>query len=184
MAGPSPGSRLDRWYRRTPAEIAAEKARNAEAQQAAFYAPRAEDREAETSVRPATSSAGVDPWTLSLEQRELENEMLRETPSAAGDFVRNWSDMRTARTIDGDKYFHCKANFEAARRGGFGDFAAEKLSNLRESVQQRFFGESRADAEADQRPNHWGRRQARKSPDQSPAAACAPFRPRGLDPKY
>lgn len=36
---------------------------------------------------------------------------------AIDDFWRNYNDMRNANTIGGDKYFHCKANCEAARRG-------------------------------------------------------------------
>jgi len=36
---------------------------------------------------------------------------------AVGDFVGNYMDMREANTIGADRYFHCKANCEAAKRG-------------------------------------------------------------------
>ena len=51
MAGPERGSWLDRWFRRTPDELEAEKARKAEADRRAFFAPRAGDRELEAPVR-------------------------------------------------------------------------------------------------------------------------------------
>ncbi|MCL2162001.1 MAG: hypothetical protein FWH56_09010, partial [Betaproteobacteria bacterium] len=55
---------------------------------------------------------------------------------ATGDFIRNYRDMREANTIGGDKYFHCKANCEASKRGAYGKWTAEKLSNGREWFDQ------------------------------------------------
>jgi len=48
------------------------------------------------------------------------------------DMWMNYEDMKKANTIGADKYFHCMANCEAARRGPGGVLAAQVISNLRE----------------------------------------------------
>lgn len=48
------------------------------------------------------------------------------------DFRRNFSDMNTTHIPGADKYFHCKANCQAARRGTGGEHAACLLSNMKE----------------------------------------------------
>ncbi len=60
-----------------------------------------------------------------------------------------------------DKYFHSKANFNATLRGDGGEYAAEKLSNLREIFDQRIKGDSRNDSLEDQEANRYGRERAR-----------------------
>ena len=76
------------------------------------------------------------------------------------DFTSNYSDMREANWVNSDKYFHSKANFQATHRGPGGEYAAIKLSNLREIIDQRIKGDSRQDALADQAANMYGRNQA------------------------
>ncbi len=44
---------------------------------------------------------------------------------AFGDFTKNYFDMREAKTNEADKYFHCKANYEATERGWVGQRMAE-----------------------------------------------------------
>lgn len=122
-----------------------------------------------------------------------------EAAGAAGDFRRNYKDMRDANTIGGDKYFHCKANCEASSRGSTGQYVAEKISNAREITDQRIKGDPRSASEADQSANRQGRAggsgaaaqgmspipgaQDRTEPNVC-RATCGSLRPRGLDDKY
>ena len=48
------------------------------------------------------------------------------------DFVQNKKEMEEDATIGNDKFFHCKANYEAAKRGKWGEFVAKTLSTARE----------------------------------------------------
>ncbi len=122
------------------------------------------------------------------------NEKLKELPQTQGaftDFVRNRQDMIDADTIGADKYFHCKANYEAASRGELGEMRAEIFSASRE-----VFGEAKSyyerirakdafeDMGQDLAANYFGREAAKSGKFSSSAEACAIFRPEGLDEKY
>ncbi len=52
--------------------------------------------------------------------------------NALGDFARNYNDMIEANTIGADKYFHAKANCQAAQRGLTGEYVSQAQSILRE----------------------------------------------------
>lgn len=87
------------------------------------------------------------------------------------DMWRNYKDMREANwKVEGtDKFFHAKANYEAATRGLGGRHAAAVISNAREIAQfpvdivktafnkNRRFSDVVADYKADQAANRWGR---------------------------
>ncbi|XP_074132135.1 serum amyloid A protein-like [Sminthopsis crassicaudata] len=96
---------------------------------------------------------------------------MKEAGQGAGDMWRAYRDMREANYKNSDKYFHARGNFDAARRGPGGAWAAKVISDGREFLQ---FGSSGADSDADQFANEWGR--SGKDPNY--------FRPPGLDPKY
>jgi len=59
---------------------------------------------------------------------------------AVGDFWGNYDDMRSANTIGADKFFHCMANCEAARRGRAGRVVAHGISELRELFDENIKG--------------------------------------------
>ena len=101
-----------------------------------------------------------------------------------GDFYQNYQDMRDANTIGGDKYFHCKANCEAAQRGDGGQDAAECISDAREWADENIKGDSSKASEADQIANQWGRSQGSANPGASCSSICKVFRPNGLPPQY
>ena len=101
---------------------------------------------------------------------------------AARDFLRNYQDMREANTIGGDRYFHCKANCEASKRGSEGQQTARLISDGREWVDQNVKGDPADASAADQVANHFGRDNA--SSAQSCRQVCAPFRPNGLPTQY
>lgn len=101
------------------------------------------------------------------------------------DFFRNYGDMRDANTIGGDKYFHCKANCEATKRGDGGRDTASCISDTREWADQHWPKNDPASASAaDQVANRHGRDGADNNPGKSCDQICSPFRPRGLPSRY
>lgn len=109
--------------------------------------------------------------------------LVRAVSSVVGatrDFRNNYSAMRDANTIGADKYFHCKANCEATRRGGLGELTATVLSAGRE-LTDIMRGKSGADAaRADLDANARGRAGAKAQPEQPCSLVCDADRPRGL----
>ncbi|KAM6172047.1 serum amyloid A-3 protein-like isoform 1-T1 [Erethizon dorsatum] len=98
---------------------------------------------------------------------------LREAGQGTGDMWRAYSDMREANYKNADKYFHARGNYDAARRGPGGAWAARVISDARERIQE-FMGHGAEDSRADQFANEWGR--SGKDPNH--------FRPAGLPSKY
>ena len=120
-------------------------------------------------------------------------EKLREDPKAGNalaDFVKNRKEMIRANTKNADKYFHCKANYEATQRGWDGFAAANILSDLRETIfapkeiLKIGLANTIKDAAEDQKANRYGRAAARSGKYKSAKEACAIHRPDGLDEKY
>jgi primase-polymerase (primpol)-like protein len=102
----------------------------------------------------------------------------------AGDFIDNYSDMRDANTIGGDKYFHCKANCEAAQRSEGGKDASQCISDSREWFDENIKGDPPSASSADQAANQYGRTQGAANPNGDCRQLCLPFRPNGLPPQY
>lgn len=108
------------------------------------------------------------------------------------DFGKNYHDMQVDKMIGGDKYFHCKANFEATRRGKLAEVAAEILSDLREfsNAQSNPIRkgltelQSKEDCEADQFANRIGRQNAKNAFYKNAREGCRQFRVRGINEKY
>lgn len=101
-----------------------------------------------------------------------------------GDMAGNYGDMRDANTIGADKYFHCKGNCEATRRGPWGEGIATTISDSREWWDQNIKGFPPSDSAGDQRANRDGRTGAKNQPDAQCTGVCAHHRPRGLPPRY
>jgi RHS repeat-associated protein len=125
--------------------------------------------------RPATS--------VDRDGRFIRWDLWGQGAGGATDMVRNYYDMRDANWRDSDKYFHCKANCEAARRGRGGRMAACMLSDGREWFDQVVKGDSAADSAEDQIANRFGRDGAQQCclPCTN---VCEVFRPLKLPPKY
>jgi hypothetical protein len=102
---------------------------------------------------------------------------------ATGDFLQNYRDMRNANTIGADKYFHCKANCEAARRGESGEAMACTSSDTREWFDQKVKGDPLSASLADQNANEYGRGWGANT-NLPCDLACMPYRPNGLSPRY
>uniref|UniRef100_A0A5F5PVG3 Serum amyloid A protein n=1 Tax=Equus caballus TaxID=9796 RepID=A0A5F5PVG3_HORSE len=106
---------------------------------------------------------------------------LGEAARGTWDMLRAYNDMREANYIGADKYFHARGNYDAAKRGPGGAWAAKVISDARENVQRftdrfSFGGSGRGaeDSRADQAANEWGR--SGRDPNH--------FRPHGLPDKY
>jgi uncharacterized protein RhaS with RHS repeats len=115
-------------------------------------------------------------------------EIVEFIPNAIGadiDFMRNYLDMRQANTIGADKYFHCKANCEAAGRGLGGVFESSILSEIRELTDEYIKGDSPQSCDADRQANDYGRERGKNnSANSSCQKICEPFRPNGLPSNY
>ncbi len=115
---------------------------------------------------------------------------VKESAGAFGDFVKNFYDLKKSNTINADKYFHCKANYEATQRGWSGEKTASSLSDFREDMfkahEIRRHGREAVekDQNTDQKANHYGRSAAKSGKYSSAEEACAIYRPKGLDEKY
>ncbi|XP_077065787.1 serum amyloid A-5 protein-like [Siphateles boraxobius] len=79
-----------------------------------------------------------------------------EAIEGAKDMWDAYQDMKGANWKNSDKYFHARGNYEAAKRGPGGMWAAEIISDVREALQD-FSDSGNSDSEADQKANHWGR---------------------------
>lgn len=102
---------------------------------------------------------------------------------ALSDFTRNYNNMRAANTVGADKYFHCKANCEATRRGMSGEALACTISDTREWTDQNVKFDPASASLADQAANALGRSEALAS-SRSCSDVCSGFRPRGLPARY
>ena len=69
---------------------------------------------------------------------------VEDAMGGARDFGKNYDDMVDANTIGADKYFHCKANCEAASRGPGGKDVSELISEVREPTDEYLKGDDRA----------------------------------------
>lgn len=107
-------------------------------------------------------------------------------------FVRNYNNMKEANTIGADKYFHSKANCEAAQQGAEGAIIADVISNARELldfpknkyIKKMSNKEILKDYIEDQFANHYGRLRGLKNPNSDCRIMVERFRPKGLDSKY
>jgi len=104
--------------------------------------------------------------------------------NATSDMARNYLDMRDANTIGADKYFHCKANYDASAHGRVASGVAEKISDVRELYGRHVNGDAMDDTIEDQLANKWGRSSQRSRKYKTASEACATYRPDYLDEKY
>jgi RHS repeat-associated protein len=100
------------------------------------------------------------------------------------DFYQNYKDMRDANWKNSDKYFHCKANCQAAQKGSVGSLVSEVISELREWSDEKIKGDPPEACNADRAANDYGREEGKKNPDKSCKDVCQQYRPNGLPAKY
>jgi RHS repeat-associated protein len=125
---------------------------------------------------------GLYPWDGTALEDPIE--FFRDAFGADKDFYDNYMDMREANTIGADKYFHCKANCEAAKRGPGGELESYLLSEIRELFDEYIKGDSPQACNADRTANNQGRQAGSNNRNVDCRQACSNFRPPALDPKY
>lgn len=76
------------------------------------------------------------------------------------DMVRNFNDMNKLGLKGADKFFHCKGNYEAAKRGAWGRVIATSMSAVKEAKDLIKYGVT--DSLADWRANQKGWRGAKE----------------------
>ncbi|NXT12990.1 SAA protein, partial [Prunella fulvescens] len=101
-------------------------------------------------------------------------QFVRDAAGGAWDMLRAYKDMREANYKGADKYFHARGNYDAARRGPGGAWAARVISDARENWQSGVSGRGAEDTRQDQEANRWGRNGG--DPNR--------YRPKGLPSKY
>lgn len=101
--------------------------------------------------------------------------------SAFGDMWRNFNDMKKFRIDGADKYFHCKANYEASSRGWMGEGVA-MMGDFKEMKDQ--FDDTLENVRGDLRANMHGRLSARSGKYKNAQEACARFRVEGITDEY
>lgn len=116
----------------------------------------------------------------------------QQVTGAIQDMTRNYFDMKQDNTVGADDYFHCKANYEAANRGSWGEVAAQIVGDVKEGVdylKNRFYkGFSYPDALADywhdEDVNRQGRQQVHNSLYSNAKDACQYQRVKKINDKY
>jgi len=126
----------------------------------------------------------VDRMGLSSQDGAARLGLLESVLFADAIFLKNYRDMRETNTIGADKYFHCKANCEAAKLGPGGLLEAVIVSEAREYADQYIKGDHRNACDEDRAANGLGRAGGRENPASTCSATCAPLRPNGLDPRH
>ena len=130
----------------------------------------------------------IDP--LGLFPGEKTINYVLDAGDAVGDFTSSFADQSMATNWYGrahngwanqDKYFHCRANCEAAQRGAGGVAAAGWLGDAREDFDQ-WRGAPPADCQADQAANAFGRAQGSANPSGDCSQLCGKYRPGGTFP--
>ena len=107
-------------------------------------------------------------------------------------FLVNYQQMKDADTRGADKYFHAKANCEAAQLGIVGSVVAQALSDLRELTdnfrniheKKMSLEESMRDIEEDQKANQEGRELGRLHPSTLPYILLQHRIPKGFPDRY
>jgi len=117
---------------------------------------------------------------------------LKKIHTAISIFIKNYNDMKIANTKKADKYFHSKANCEAAQLGNVGEITAQAISDLREftdsfknvCAKKMAIKDSLKDIKEDQEANKYGRRQGSANLYHSCRDLVEIYRPNGLPTKY
>lgn len=111
---------------------------------------------------------------------------------AVYDMTKNYINMIKDNTINADDYFHCKANYEAAKRGQYGKNTAERLGQLKEIYdiydnivhKDMTLNQALDDYNHDMLVNEIGRLQALSRQYSNSKDGCNIFRVKGINNAY
>jgi RHS repeat-associated protein len=125
---------------------------------------------------------GLYPWDNTFLEDTIE--FFSDAFGADKDFIKNYRNMRQANTIGADKYFHCKANCEASKRGFGGRVESYLLSETRELFDEYIKRDSAEACNADRFANNQGRQAGSQNKNVDCRQACGNFRPPALNSRY
>jgi RHS repeat-associated protein len=109
---------------------------------------------------------------------------VREFVRGSTDMIGIYFEMRDANWLHSDKYFHCKANCQAAQQGPGGAVAACVIGDTREVWDLAVKGYPPFDSFNDLLANHYGRTQGESNPNLPCDLICIGYRPAGLPPQF
>lgn len=122
---------------------------------------------------------------------------IKQIYGAVESFKHNYQDLREANTKNADKYFHAKANCEAAQYGKTGAGVGKILSDIRENtdlIKNKYKKKKNgarmtneeilADYIEDQDANTYGRLKGLQNPQGECKILINKYRPNGLNDKY
>ena len=144
---------------------------------------------AQPRITSNTSSAA----NKSLNTIKQKQSPIQQIVGAIGDMSSNYFNMKKDNTINGDDYFHCKANYEAASRGYIGAKTAELLGDAKENYWDYWDNQFRKgltrsqadlDKRHDKRVNKIGRQRAQSGLYSNSRDACNSYRVNGINDKY
>ena len=126
------------------------------------------------------------------ELTENQKNPLSQVMGAIHDMGKNYFDMKKDQTRKADDYFHCKANFDAARRGDYGYKTAKWLGDKKEDFDYYYNQiwkvlspeNALKDQTHDKTINQIGRQLAKNKLYSNSKEACQPYRVRGINEKY
>lgn len=109
-----------------------------------------------------------------------------------GSFLTNYNEMKDADTHGADKYFHARANYNAAQQGIVGSVVAKMISDLREwtdnyrNINEKGYDPtfSIQDIKEDQRANEEGRELGRRYPTAPAYEKLKHLMPNGFPERY
>ena len=109
-----------------------------------------------------------------------------------GSFLTNYIEMKDADTHGADKYFHARANYNAAQQGIVGSVIAKMISDLREwtdnyrNINEKGYDSafSLKDINEDQQANEEGRELGRRFPTSSASEKLKYLMPKGFPERY
>ena len=116
----------------------------------------------------------------------------QQVTGALQDMSRNYFDMRRDNTVGADDYFHCKANYEAASRGTWGEAttqivgdAKERVDYFKNRIYKRLdYADALADFWHDKDVNEQGRRLVRNPLYSNSKDACQYQRVKDINERY
>ena len=119
-------------------------------------------------------------------------EGVKQATLAAYDMSKNYFDMKKDNTVKADDYFHCKANYEATKRGVIGEKFAQKVGDAKELVdyyiniliKNKNKNWAYKDYYHDRAVNERGRQLAKNKLNLSSVEGCKGFRVDGINEKY
>ena len=121
----------------------------------------------------------IDPW--GLQSSDPDRGHFDPVTNAIWHFWKNYREMRKARTIGADKFFHCMAHCQAAKEGPVGYGLSNVVGEGRELWDEYIKRDSRSECDNDRAANERGREGDKNKLCKE---ICKPLKPQRWNPNY